>query len=128
MVTREGAVVDVHPTALPASVEVGAERIGELDAEDANARHLAADLAVAAVIEEGLYAVTSVVDFSYATSADSIEELRDHIAATWRSSRISDETVARSRRVLDGMPAPSRPRVVEYVRLTSLRVLPQMGR
>ena len=107
---------------MPASLEVGDERIGPLDADDANRRHAAADMAVATVIGEGFYAVTAAVDFSYYTYGDSIEELRAHVAATWRSSRISDETVARARRVLERVSAPVRPRVVEHVRLTSLRV------
>ena len=127
MVAPDGAIVDVHPTAVPASVDVAGERIGPLEAEDANARHTAADIAVTTAIGEGLYAVTSMVDFSYYTYGDSIEELRDHIAATWRSSRISDETVARTRRLVARASAPPRPRVVEHVRLTLLRVTSPPG-
>ena len=123
MVTPDGAIVDVHPTAVPASLDVAGERIGPLEAEDANARHTAADIAVTTAIGEGLYAVTSMVDFSYHTYGDSIEELRDHIAATWRSSRISEETVGRTRRVMERLSAPVRPRVTEHVRLTVLRVI-----
>ena len=122
MVTPDGAIIDVHPTAAPACVEVGGERIGPLEAGDAVLRHGAADKAIATAVGAGLVDAAAAVDFVYYTYGDTIEELRDHIAANWRSTRISDGTVARTLRVLEWTSGPVRPRVVEHVRLTSLRI------
>jgi hypothetical protein len=122
MVTAAGTVIDVHPTAVPACLEAGDERIGPLDAPDAIARHAMADAALPAAVQEGLFEVSARAEFVYYTYGDTIEELRDHIAANWRDTRIGDHTVGRARRVLGEASGHLRPRVVEHVRLTSLRV------
>ena len=76
-------------------------------------RHAAADKAVATAVGEGLFVAAAAVDFVYYTYGDTIEELRDHVAANWRSTRISDEIVARTRRVLERASGQARPRVID---------------
>jgi hypothetical protein len=93
MVTTKGIIIDVHPTSVPACLEVGDERIGPLHAANA----------------------------IYYTYGDTIEELRDHVAANWRDTRIGADIVERARRVLVENSRHVLPRVVEHVRLTSLR-------
>jgi hypothetical protein len=121
MVTTGGSVVDVHPTEVPAYVAVGDRNVGTLDAANASRRHGEAGAALTAALDEGLFHLVTTVDFVFHTYADTIEELRDHIAANWRDSRIDGTTVERARRVLaesDGL----RPHAIEQVRLTSLRL------
>jgi len=122
MVTEAGTVVDVHPSSAPAFLDVGGAHVGELDAAAAVVRHAAADAATAAVIDEGLFEVAAQAEFVYYTYADTVDELCHHIAANWRDSRIGDDTAERSRWVLEGAARHVRPRVVEHVRLTALRV------
>jgi len=122
MVNPAGSVVDLHPSAAPASVEVAGCRTGHVDADDAPLRHAAAGVALAAVIEEVLFAVDRTIVFSFYTYGDTIEELRDHVVENWRNARIGDETVERTREVLRSASGV-RPRIREEVHLTTLRPL-----
>lgn len=127
MVTPGGCVVDVHPTAAPASLAIGNQSIGLLEAGDASMRHAAAGAALTASLHEGLFEVEAVIDFLFHTYGDSIEELRDFVAAHWRSTRIGDTTVARARRVHSAATAGSTPRVTEEIRLTVLRPIARLA-
>lgn len=121
-VTTDGCVLDVHPTATPASLEVNGQRLGPLDGGDAPERHARATAALASAIHQRLFTVKATVGFEFHTHGDSIEELRDHIAAHWRSTRIGPGLLARAKAILDANPSASRPRVVEQVILSTLRV------
>lgn len=120
IVTAEGIVVDVHPTELPAAVEVNGRSVGDVEAADAPARHAAAGAAVHAAIDAGLFRGIATTEFVFLTFADTIEELRDHIAAHWRDTRIAAATVARAQTALAAAPLGTRPAVREHVRLTVL--------
>ena len=120
MVRPDGCVVDLHPTAAPACLEVGTEITGLVDAGDAPFRHAAAGAAMVAAVDEGLFVVERAVDFTFHTFGDTIEELREFIAENWRDARIDEETVARTREALRGAPG-TRPRVREYVTATRLK-------
>jgi len=121
MVTRNGAVVDVHPTDAPASMEVGAHVIGDVDAGDAPLRHVAAEAALKITVDTGLFEVDTVVGFDFYTYGDTVEELRDYIVENWRNARIDDDVVERAERALRGARVGVRPCVLERVCLTTLR-------
>jgi hypothetical protein len=120
MVRPSGCVVDLHPTAVVASVEVGAHSTGRVDGGDAPLRHAAAGAALATVLDAGLFAVDRAVEFTFYTYGDTIEELREYIEENWRSGRIDDAVVRRTRDALRDAPG-ARPRVCEQVQLTRLR-------
>ena len=103
-------------------VEIGEHPLGPLDAARAAWRHADAERALATALDEGLFRVVTAVDFVFHTYGDTIEELRDHVAANWRDSRISDAIVESARSVPAAARGRRRPRVVEHVRLTILRV------
>ncbi len=123
IVKADGLIVDVHPTAEPAPVEVGTETTGHVDAGDAPQRHAAADAAARTVVDDGWFAIDAVASFTFYTYGDTIDELRDYIVANWRSARFSDETMTRTRRALSLAPAGTRPRVLERARVMTLRPL-----
>ena len=123
IVKADGLIVDVHPTAELAPVEVGTETTGHVDAGDAPQRHAAADAAARTAVDDGWFAIDAVARFNFYTYGDTIDELRDYIVANWRSARFSDETMARTRRALSLAPAGTRPRVLERARVTTLRPL-----
>ena len=125
LVSATGLVMDVHPTAEPAWVEVGAERAGAVESGDAPARHAAADAALKTVLGDGVFTVEASGVFQFFTYADSIDELNDHVRKTWRSARIEDPVVGRARAALRDTVG-TRPRVCEHVRWTRLR--PAAGR
>src|SRR3954471_16178282 len=85
----DGVVVDVHPTASNAAIEIGDTIVGRVDAADAPGRHAAAGAALDTAVGERLFAVERAVTFDFLTYADSIEELRDHIADTWRHAQVA---------------------------------------
>lgn len=120
LLTPGGCVVDLHPTATHAAVEVGACRIGPVDAGDAPLRHAAAGVALAAAVNDGLFTVERSLDFTFYTYGDTIDELRDYIVDNWRNARIDDDTVKRTRQALRDRPG-AKPRVLENVIITRLR-------
>src|SRR5438093_982405 len=121
MITLNGYVVDVHPLETPAQVEVGDLTIGPIDAADAPLRHAAASRALAAVVHDALFDMVTALDFDFFTYGDTIEELQEYIVENWRNARIDDETMERARDAIHGAAAGVRPRVLERVRLTTLR-------
>src|SRR5262245_55088008 len=115
-----GCVVDLHPVAAPASVEVGTRTTGQVDGGDAPLRHAAAGVALASVIDEGLFAVERSTTFTFYTYGDTVEELRDYVEENWRNAKIDDRTVDRTRQALADAPS-ARPRTCEHVYITRLR-------
>ena len=120
MVKPSGCVVDLHPSAARASLEVGAHSTGHVEAGDASLRHAAAGVALAVAVQEGLFAVDRDLVFTFYTYGATIEELRDYVVENWRNARIDDETVDRTREALRHALG-TRPRVREQVRVTKLR-------
>ena len=118
-----GWLVDLHPTAAPAMVTVGANTTGHVAAGDAPQRHAAATAAIATVVERGWFEAAAVVEFAFATYGDDVDELHQYIADNWRDARFDRDTVARTREALRTAPPGVRPGVVETVRLTTLRRL-----
>jgi len=102
-------------------MEVGLDVIGPVDAGDAPLRHAAAEAALKTVVDDGLFEVDGVVGFDFYTYGDTVEELRDYIVENWRNARINEDIVDRARRALRAAPVGVRPRVLERVRLTTLR-------
>jgi hypothetical protein len=124
MARPAGFVVDLHPSAAPALVEVGARATGRVEAADAPLRHAAAGVALAAVVDERLFAIERVSDFTFYTYGDTIEELREYVVENWRNAQIDDETVDRTREALRAVSG-ARPRIREQVLATKLRPLVQ---
>src|SRR5262245_61884546 len=120
MVKPDGCVVDLHPSAALASVEVGDRATGHVDGADAPLRHAAAGVALATVIAEGLFAIERSTTFLFYTYADTIDELREYIEENWRNAKIDDRTVDRTRQALRDAPG-ARPRTCEHVSITRLR-------
>src|SRR5438046_1055752 len=88
-----GWIIDVHPTASDAAVEVGSVSTGCVDAGDAPDRHAAAARSLAAVVDAGLLTIERTHQFTFYTYGDSVEELRDYVEQNWRNARIDDETM-----------------------------------
>lgn len=120
IVTPDGVVVDLHPSASPAAVEVGNRLTGYVNAVDGRHRHAAADAAIATAVGEGLFEIERVVEFPFHTHADTVEELRDYIEAHWRDAHLDEVTVGSAREAARETPG-ARPRTRERVILTILR-------
>jgi hypothetical protein len=118
--TPSGCVVDVHPTAALARLEVGELIIGPIDVGDAPLRHEAATTAVSASVAEGFVWVEQMTEFDFYTYGDSAEELAGYIEENWREARIDKAAVRRAREAMRTAPA-AKPRVLERVRINVLR-------
>lgn len=118
-----GWLVDLHPTDAPSIVTVVANATGHVAAGDAPQRHAAATAAIVAAVERGWFETAAVVEFAFNTYGDDVDELHQYIADNWRDARFDGGTVARTREALRTAPPGVRPRVVETVRLTTLRRL-----
>ena len=115
-----GCVVDIHPTIEPAHVEVDATMTGDLHAEDARRRHAEADAALAAIVEQGVFIVDGVREFSFRRYADSVEQLCDYVAQKWTGAQFDEATVNRTRDLLLTHPLASL-WLREQARMTKLR-------
>src|SRR5207249_879576 len=120
LLTPDGLLLDLHPTASNETVEVGDRVTGFVDAGAALRRHSAASHAVEAAVLERLFSVVATHRFDFFTYGDSIDELRDYILENWRDTTLAADTVERTRAALAAAPGV-RPRVREHVQVTVLR-------
>lgn len=108
-VVPDGAILDLHPTATDATVELGGQVVGYVDAGDASARHAAATHAIQQILVEQLADVTFSTEFTFLTYGDSIDELREYVIESWR-----DATISRT------IQSAGKACIREHVRLTKL--------
>lgn len=120
MVRPTGCVLDLHPSVIPASVEVGGLSVGRLESGEAAFRHASADRALSVAVQEQMFTIDREATFSFSTWGDTIEELRDYVDETFKDSHITDQTLQRARMALIATPGV-RPRLVEKIRITLLR-------
>lgn len=117
-----GCLIDLRPTSETARIETNEGPLGRLDAAPADRRHAAAEAALARALAAGLFRVARERTFWFLTYGDSIEELRDHVHATWRDSRVPDTLVDRANDARRANPALI-PRIAEQLRIA--RLLPR---
>lgn len=122
LLAPDGCLIDLRPTSETARLEADARPLGRLDAEAAGRRHAAADAALAAVLAAGLFRVAGERLFWFHTHGDSIDELREHVHASWRNTRVPDALVARANAARRANPALTL-RIAEQLRIT--RLLPR---
>lgn len=116
-----GCLIDVHPTAESAHVEVGPDICtGDLHADDARRRHGAADAALAAIVTREVFTVEGAREFSFRRYADSVEELRDYVAEKWPDAHFDQATLNKTREAMRTHRAASL-WLREQARLTKLR-------
>ncbi len=93
-----GALIDMRPSTRKRSVEVvlGEARLraGEIDAAASNADRVAADQALDAALEAGLFRAEHKETFFYVSEMDSLADLRD-FAASLRRTALPAEVMAR---------------------------------
>ena|SRR5215472_15121267 len=108
-VRPQGSILDIHPTNAVPPIEIGGRAVGHVETPDGPARHAAADAALRATIDAGLFVETASGAFDFYTWGDTFEELREHIEEHWNDAR-----------VVVSDPARGRACAIEHVRLTKL--------
>ena len=96
-IVPSGTVIDLHPTAAPATIHVDSRLAGAIDPGGATTRHQGATDAIALAVRERLFTVEDIFEFEFWTHADSLEELDDYMLENFRESRIGQVTMARAR-------------------------------
>ena len=122
IVEPRGTVVDLHPSAVSAIVEVGGRATGIISSDDGPLRHAAAGVALAAAVQEGLFAIERSFVFKFYTYGESVDELKEFVAAHWRSGCIDHDALERTRAALARDPG-ARLRICERVYVTKLRAI-----
>jgi len=104
----DGILIDIHPTPEPPPIDVrlGADihRVGWVREVDDYCEYVAADEALATAVSRHLYTWQKQGTFAFTTYADTILDLRRHLAQTWTDAIIDDDII---RRTLDLMQTPS---------------------
>jgi hypothetical protein len=110
-----GRLVDIHPTAEPAHIEVrtpeGIVSAGDLVDEGTDRgprrRHAAASKAIADVVALGWFTLEGRREFAFRRYADSAAELRAYVAGARTHSWIDEETERRAAVLLQANPPGS---------------------
>jgi len=103
-----GRLVDVHPTAERAylEVQVGARlvcvgRVHDVDEQiGPSARHARADAAFAAAVERGWFLVEERREFSFRRYADTVDEMRSYVNGTWKGAALEERALLEAARHL----------------------------
>ncbi|MFN8058981.1 MAG: hypothetical protein U0Q12_07430 [Vicinamibacterales bacterium] len=97
LLRHDGALLDVHPTAEEAHVEIAhggqVTTVGDVRTLDGPARHAAADAALERAVARGILVVERTCEFSF-RSHGSIEDLASMVANEWRSAAVPPEVIA----------------------------------
>ena len=83
-IVPSGTVIDLHPTAAPATVHVGHRLAGPINPEGATTRHQGATETIIATVRERLFTVEDIFEFEFSTHADSLEELDEYMIENFR--------------------------------------------
>ena len=129
-----GCVLDAHPTAEPAYLEVqsaaGIVAVGRINDIDEQAgpssRHARADAALATAVTRGWFAIEARSEFSFHRHADSVSEMRSHVQGKWKGAAL-DEIALQQAATLQGAEPSARLWVREQVSIARLRPLEQPG-
>jgi hypothetical protein len=105
-----GSIIDLRPAHVVPHIELGLPDgalvpVGGLVVDDERrARHMAADLAIRALVTDGVFTVEREQEFSFYRYPESVDELRRYIATKWQHARLDDATYARAIREQGARP------------------------
>ena len=100
-----GIVIDIHPTAEPAHLEVAAgsefvriaDRLDDGTVGGPRRRHMSADAAVVACVSAEVFNQAAATDFIFRTYADTVEELLNYLDAKWKQLHFGAADLSRAR-------------------------------
>jgi hypothetical protein len=108
----DGRLVDVHPAAEPAYLEVqlGARIVGVGRIDDVNevigttARHGRADAALADAVAREWFAVEQRREFSFRRHADTVDEMRAYVNGKWKGAVLQEKSLQHAAALLRAVP------------------------
>jgi hypothetical protein len=105
----DGCLIDLRPADPTPEVMVGSKdqsrSVGTLTVETARQqRHVAADRALARVLDRELFVLEEKREFIFHRFADTADELRDYVASKWKETRLDEITHRRAAEALSVVP------------------------
>jgi hypothetical protein len=101
--TQGGYLIDIHPKSklnefiLP--LEGGEHFIGHMQETDDYIEYRQADEAIETAVSKGLFQVLKTGEFEFRTYADSIDELKAFIEASWSDAVVTYDVIANARKL-----------------------------
>lgn len=93
----DGILIDIHPLAEPPPIDVRlgekVQTVGWVREVDDYCEYVAADEALQTAVFRNLYSWQNQGTFTFTTYADTILDLRDHLAETWTDAIIDDNVI-----------------------------------
>jgi len=127
LLAADGILVDIHPSRVPAPVEVHASgRIaiaGVVVEDEDGIEYDRADRALDEVVRLGLFGKERHETFEFVRYADTLDELLQNLAETWEGAHIPEDTRARARTQMEAAGPAARIAVRETVRIARVRKL-----
>jgi hypothetical protein len=125
----DGFLIDIHPVAEPPPIEVrlGQETqiVGWVREVDDYCEYVAADDALQTAVSRHLYAWQKHGTFAFTTYADTILDLRDHLAETWNDAIIDNDVIRRAQDLMQTAVADKEVILREVIQIARLKPLPQ---
>jgi hypothetical protein len=114
----DGLLIDIHPTPEPPPIEVRLGRdvytVGWVREVDDYCEYVAADEALETAVSRHLYTWQKQGTFAFTTYADTILNLRDHLAKTWTDAIIDEDVIRRTQDLMQ-TPEPDKEVILREV-------------
>lgn len=95
LLALDGYLVDIHPIGEPPPIEAHCagqiHPLGFIQETDGFVEYKQATTALSNCVERGLYILESRDEFVFITRTDSLDELREYLAATWSDAVIPEQ-------------------------------------
>ena len=121
----DGGLVDIHPSGEPPPIEVRigpqATVVGWMKETDDFSEYAQAATALSQAIERGWFDVERKGTFEFSTHADSVADLREHLAKEWKDAILDEAVAARAEQLLSAVERDKGLIVREQIRIARLR-------
>lgn len=121
----DGSLIDIHPSGEPPPIEVRIGQqvtvVGWMRETDDFIEYAQAAAALSQVIERGWFDVERKGTFEFSTHADSVSDLREHLAKEWKDAILDEAVAARAEQLLSTVERDKGLMVREQIRIARLR-------
>ncbi|GAB4264538.1 MAG: hypothetical protein Kow0080_03700 [Candidatus Promineifilaceae bacterium] len=104
MLTKNGRLIDIHPTPEPAAitVRIGSHKqlVGWITEDSDYTTYAAADNALTTAVSQGHYIRQAAATFTFTTTADTLADLNQYLADYWTDGRIEPQVAGHIEEIL----------------------------
>ncbi len=121
----DGRLIDIHPSGEPPPIEVRIGQqvtvVGWMRETDDFIEYAQASAALSQAVECGWFDVERQGTFEFSTHADSVADLREHLAKEWKDAILDEAVAARAEQLLNTVERDKGLMVREQIRIARLR-------